>query len=66
MSRPLALRGRSETKPPVQRLYLADSTEDAEATENEDENIIMDAETTAETQADIASMIRCTSALTAD
>ena len=62
MSRPPALRSRSEMKPPDQPLSLGVTTEDAEATEDED--VITDAEITAETR--IATTIRNTPALTAN
>jgi hypothetical protein len=56
--------------PPDQPLSLADATEDEEVTEDEDGNVIVDAETTADTtaktKADIATMIRNTPALTAN
>jgi len=49
-------------KPPDQLVPLADATDDTEAIEDEDG--IVDAETTAETKAEIATMIRNTPALT--
>jgi hypothetical protein len=60
MSRPPALRWRCERKPPDQPSFLADATEDDEATEDE----VVDAETTAETKAEIAMTIKNTPALT--
>ena len=54
-------------KPPVQHFSLTDATDDSEATtEGENENVIVDADTTVETKAEIATMIRNTPALTAN
>jgi hypothetical protein len=49
-------------KPPDQPSFLADATEDEKATEDE----VVDAETTAETKAEIATTIKNTPALTAN
>jgi len=51
-------------KPSDQPCTFADSAEDAKPTENKDENIIADADPTAETRAELATMIRNTPALT--
>jgi hypothetical protein len=66
MRRPQALRRRSEMKPPDQPSSVAAATEDAEAIENEDEAVIVDAETKAGTEVVIAMTIRNTPALTAN
>jgi hypothetical protein len=66
MRRPEALTRRSEMKPPDQPSSVADATEDVEGTENEDEAVIVDAETKAGTEVEIAMTIRNTPALTAN
>jgi hypothetical protein len=61
MSRLPALNRRSEMKPPNQPFSLADATEDEEATEDE----VVDADSTAESKAEIAMMTRNTPGLNA-
>jgi hypothetical protein len=65
MSRPPPLRRRSEMKFPDQPSTLADGTDNAEATEDEDEAIIIDTDTIVGTMAETVTMIRNSHALTA-